>query len=70
MTLAVPSDLKKEMEQFSVINWSEVARQAFAEKILELRLLKQITAKSKLTEKDAIKLGRKINRGITKRHEE
>ncbi|MFH0955550.1 MAG: hypothetical protein V1777_05585 [Candidatus Micrarchaeota archaeon] len=70
MTLAVPKDLKNEMDRFPVINWSEVARQAFAEKIHELKLLKQITAKSKLTEKDALELGRKINRGIAKRHEE
>lgn len=68
MTLAVPPDLKKEMDKFPVINWSEVARQAFAEKVGELELLKEITAKSKLTEKDAIEIGRKVNKGIARRH--
>ncbi|MFH1106869.1 MAG: hypothetical protein V1787_03150 [Candidatus Micrarchaeota archaeon] len=68
MTLAVPPDLKKDMDKFPVINWSEVARQAFAEKVEELELLKAITARSKLTEKDAIEIGRKIRKGVAKRH--
>lgn len=68
LTLAISSDLKSKMEEFPVINWSEVARQAIAEKVSELELLKQITSKSKLTEKDALELGRKIKAGIAKRH--
>ena len=68
VTFAVPTDLKQEMDCFPIINWSEVARQAFREKLGELELLKKITSKSKLTEKDALELGRKINASITKKH--
>ena len=68
LTLAVPSDLKKQMDAFPIINWSEVARQAITEKLSELKMLKQITEKSKLTEKDALELGRKIRAGVAKRH--
>jgi hypothetical protein len=70
MTLSVPHDMKLEMDEFPVINWSEVARQAFAEKIRELKILKRITAKSRLTEMDATSLARKINAAVAQRHEE
>jgi len=69
VTFAVPTEMKQEMDSFPIINWSEVARQAFREKLGELELLKKITSKSKLTEKDALELGRKINASITKKHE-
>ncbi len=68
VTLSVPEDLKKRMEQFPEINWSEVARQAISEKSAQLSVLKTIASKSKLTEKDALELGRKINKGLAKRY--
>jgi hypothetical protein len=39
ITLSVPEDLKKKMDEHSIINWSEVARQAFIEKIADLEFL-------------------------------
>ena len=68
ITLSVPSDLKNEMDEFKIMNWSEVAREAFKEKIVELRLLKQIASKSKLTEEDALEIAKKINAEIAKKH--
>lgn len=68
ITLAIADDLKKDMDDFKELNWSEVARAAIKEKINQLRILKSITSKSKLTEKDAIELGRKINRSLHKRY--
>ncbi len=44
------------------INWSEVARTAIKSKTAQLKILKTISAKSKPTEKDALELGRKINK--------
>ena len=61
LTLAVPADLKEEMDSMPELNWSEVARTAIAEKVAEYRLFKSIVAKSKLTEKDALEIGSKIN---------
>jgi len=69
MTLAVPSDMRKEMDRFPVINWSEVARQAFLQRIKELELLESITKGSKLTNKDVEELSHKIKHAITKRHD-
>ena len=68
MTLAVPKDLKQEMDEFPVINWSQVAREAFADKLAELKLLKNILQKSKLTQEDALELADKIKEGIFKKH--
>lgn len=70
VTLSVPEELKKRMEQFPEINWSEVARQAIKEKAVQLAVLKSIASKSKLTEKDALELGRKVNKGLAKRYRE
>lgn len=68
ITLSVPEDIKKDMEESKEINWSAVAREAIKIKIAQLRILKAITTKSKLTEKDALELGRKINASMHERY--
>ncbi len=67
ITLSVPEDLKHEMDEFKEMNWSEVARAAIREKVAQLAILKSITAKSRLTEKDALELGRKVNKSMHER---
>ncbi|MBS3142055.1 hypothetical protein J4464_01570 [Candidatus Woesearchaeota archaeon] len=64
ITLSVPEDLKRGMDESKEINWSEVARTAIRSKVSQLKILKTISAKSKLTEKDALELGRKINESL------
>lgn len=68
MTLSVPKELKNLMDQFPEINWSEVARKAFREKVEDLKFLKEFTSKSELTEEDALELGRKVNSALSKRY--
>ncbi len=68
ITLSVPEDLKQDMDESKDINWSEVAREAIRNKIVQLKILKSITSKSKLTEKDALELGRRINESLYKRY--
>ncbi len=68
MTLAVPKELKQDMDDFPEINWSEVARAAFKRKIDALRILKEFTSDSELTEEEAIELGRKVNKELKKRY--
>ena len=58
MTLAIPEELKKKMDQFKEINWSEVARQAIIEKTLLLERMNQMLSKSELTEADVMKYSR------------
>ncbi|MBI2971409.1 MAG: hypothetical protein HYY37_03270 [Candidatus Aenigmarchaeota archaeon] len=55
------------MDEFPEINWSEVARQAFAQKLRDLEFLREFKSKSTLTEHDALELGRKVNKGVAKR---
>ncbi len=67
MTLSVPEDLRDFMKRHPEINWSEVARQAFKEKASALEILDKLALKSKLSEKDALEIGRKIKKSMWKR---
>ncbi len=68
MTLALPEDLHRIMQKHKEIKWSEVARKAMWEKAMKLELMDKLLAKSTLTEKDALVIGREINKGIARRH--
>jgi len=68
MTLAVPEDLHKIMKRHVEIKWSEVARQALWEQARKMELIDKLLANSKLTEKDTLEIGRKINKAVAKRH--
>jgi hypothetical protein len=68
MTLAVPKELKERMESFPEINWSEVARQAFRQKIGDLEILKRFRSESTLTEKEALELGAEVSKKLAKRY--
>jgi len=68
MTLAIPEDLHEIMENHKEIKWSEVARQAMWQQARKLELMDKILSKSKLTEQDALEIGREVNKGIAKRH--
>ena len=68
MTLAVPEDLHEIMRKHSETRWSEIARKALWEHARKLELMDKLLAKSKLTEEDALDIGRKINKGIARRH--
>ncbi|MBI4174904.1 MAG: hypothetical protein HY517_04630 [Candidatus Aenigmarchaeota archaeon] len=68
MTLAIPEDLKKIMDRYSDVRWSEVARKAMWEKARKLELMDALTANSEMTEEDAERIGHKIKHGIAKRH--
>ena len=45
-----------------------LARQAIWEQARKLELMDKILYKSKLTEQEALEIGREINKGIAKRH--
>ena len=68
MTLAIPEDLNRIMKRHVEIRWSEVARQALWKQARKIELMDKILSKSKLTEEDALELGKKINLGVAKKH--
>jgi hypothetical protein len=70
ITLAISKEVKKEMELYPEINWSAVARAAILRKIQILKEMDELLKNSKLTEEDAILLGRKINKKAAKRFRE
>ena len=69
MTLAIPKEMKKEMELYPEINWAVVARAAIKRKLQILQEMDRILANSKLTEQDALLLGRKITKKVAKKFE-
>ena len=70
VTLAVPSELKQDMDAFPDINWSAVAREAIKKKILLLKKFREFTKDSDMTEEDALRLGEKVNKSLAKRYNE
>jgi hypothetical protein len=68
LTLAIPDELKKEMDELPELNWSEIARKAITEKAAEYKLFKSIVEKSKLTERDASHIGYKVSDSIYKEY--
>ena len=67
MTLSIPTELHKEMQQHSEIKWSDIARQAFEKKVKELHWIDKLLEKSELIEEDAERIGHKIKREVRKR---
>ena len=68
ITLTIPEDLKKELQKHEEVNWSGVIRKALQEHLRKIEIAEAIASKSKLTEKDAEEIGKKIKREIAKRH--
>jgi hypothetical protein len=68
MTISIPGELKDDLELFPEINWSEVARQAFKEKIADLKFLLEFKKNSTMTEEEAVKLGKELNKSLHKRY--
>ncbi|MEK6886592.1 MAG: hypothetical protein AABW88_02050 [Nanoarchaeota archaeon] len=68
ITLSVPEEIKNEMDSFADVNWSAVAREAIKNKILLLKKFKEFTKNSRLTEADALELGKKVNKAVSARY--
>ncbi|MFH0713837.1 MAG: hypothetical protein V1722_04350 [Candidatus Micrarchaeota archaeon] len=68
MTLAVPLEMKKEMDERAEINWSEVARTAIRSKLALLNKFEEFTRDSTLTEEDTLRLSRAVNKKLAKRY--
>lgn len=76
MPLQLSKELEEKIREFPEVDWSNVAEEAIKAKTFELKLsrsrelqralLEALASKSKLTEKDALELGRKVDEGISK----
>ena len=66
ITLSIDEKSKHEMQKFSWINWSEVARGILLERLKkqeELEKLKLLLENSELTEKEIIEFSKKARKG-------
>jgi hypothetical protein len=73
ITLAVDDTLKADMEHFSWVNWSEVAREEVTKRLEHSESLEKflkIISKSKLTDKDAELLSAKVKESMHRRLKE
>ena len=67
ITLAVPQEMKQHMDKHPEMNWSEIARQAIRDKLFILNKMDKLLSRSKMTQKDALILGKKVNKAVAKR---
>lgn len=70
MCVSVPDEMSKKLKAFETVNWSAVARQAFAKELSKLELMDKLTAKSKASDKDIEELSGKIKAGVARWHNE
>jgi hypothetical protein len=68
VTLAVSEELRRIMKSHPEIKWSEVARQAMWEYAKKLEMMDEVTRKSRLTEGDALEIGRAVKAGLGARY--
>ncbi|MBI5225008.1 hypothetical protein HY989_04005 [Candidatus Micrarchaeota archaeon] len=66
-TFHIADELDLKMKKHSDIRWGEVARNSFEEKIALLEFMDKALSKSTLTDSDAIRMGREINKSMAKR---
>ncbi len=66
----IPHKLKVKMDSFHEINWSEVAQDTFVHFLADLQLFEDFSKYSRITERDALEWGRKVNAALVKRYED
>jgi len=69
LRIDISEDLKRKMAELPV-DWSVIIATFIREKVFEWVRLRSIVNKSKLTEEDALEIGRKVNLGLAKRYKE
>tara|TARA_Y100000310_G_C20306097_1_gene634020 strand:- start:365 stop:595 length:231 start_codon:yes stop_codon:yes gene_type:complete len=68
ITLAIPENLKEKLQKHKEVNWSAVTRRALEEHVKRIEIVEAIAQKSKLTQKDADELARKVKREMARQH--
>jgi hypothetical protein len=68
ITLTIPEELRNEMHEFPEMNWSVIARTAIKNRIQMLRKFKAFNKESEMTEKNAINLGKKVNKKVSEKY--
>lgn len=64
ITLAISENLKEKLQKHKEVNWSAVTRRALEEHLTRMEMVEAIAQKSKLTQKDADELAKKVKRDM------
>ncbi len=70
VSFTISGELKTKMDEFSWINWSEVAREDAIKQQKKLKLFKELdklTKNSTLSDKDCLELGRMLKKDVWER---
>lgn len=68
LILSIPIELKKMMEDFPEINWSEVARDSIKKKIVQLNFMKSFLIDCEISPEEASNLGREVSELLLKHY--
>jgi len=66
LKVIIPEELWRKMATFE-IDWNAITRDLLKNKVNELSDLKAIVSKSKMTDEDALELGKKVNKSLAKK---
>jgi len=66
LKVIIPEELWRKMASIE-IDWNAITRDFLKKKVNELSELKSIVSKSKMTNEDALELGRKVNKSLAKK---
>jgi len=67
LTLAIPIELKKKMQEYDEVNWSAVIRKLLQMHLERVEIAERIAQKSKLTQKDADEISEMIKTDVAKK---
>lgn len=67
VTFAVSEELHREMRAHPEVKWAEVARAAIKAHLRRLDVYDRLFSASKLTEQDAVRIGREVRRAAAGR---
>lgn len=67
VTFVIPKELYSVLQSRPEIEWGMVVRRALRKEVARLDAHDRVAAGSKLTEKDAIRLGREVRKALARR---
>jgi len=69
IVVKIPKELEEDFKKIDPLFLELAVQRLIKEKLEEFVKVERILAKSKLTEKEALELGRKVNKSLAKRYE-
>jgi len=69
IVVKIPKELEEDIKKIDPLMLELAVQRLIKEKLEEFVEVKKMLSKSKLTEKEALELGRKVNKALAKRYE-